>query len=436
MIKFKNNPTKNKVIKSKFGMRIHPVTKKPTMHNGIDLAPLRNKVDGDSLYAVADGIVVINKVNNGGVTQGYGYYIVIQHNEFATLYGHMMKLSPLKIGTKVKAGDIIGQMGTTGRSTGTHLHFGVSSGDYLEAIAKGSTAVKWVDPNLYLIDGPESKESTISASDIKGKNMKTLKQGDIGEQVKILQALLNIKADGSFGSGTKTALMAYQKLKGFTADGICGNTTWSSFYYVPTMNPLIYVQKIPFDKIADIDVLLHDKDKTYSVQKFAKEYGANICINGAMFDIRTYQNVTDLIIDGVVNNGGNYSNKGLAFFNNGVYASTTSDSKGKPVDFIGGAPILIQNGVKNVDLKGLTTSYYNSVTQRIAIGCDDKNLYILTTGQSNKCNLEAFVSEGLFQKIRTLINLDGGGSTAQCINGQIVFTANRNIPSAVAIKLI
>lgn len=429
MIRFNNNPTKNKVVVSKFGMRTHPVTKKPAMHNGIDLAPIKNKVDGDPLYAVADGIVVVNKINAGGIKKGYGNYIVIQHDGFATLYGHMMSLSPLKVGTKVTSGTIIGQMGTTGRSTGTHLHFGLVEGDYVKQLSTPN--INWVNPELYLIG-----DSKTNANDnIEGKNMKTLKYGSTGEQVKILQALLNVKADGSFGNATKTALITYQKSKGLGADGICGNATWKSFYYVPTANPMIYVQKIPFDKISDIDVLLHDKDKTYSVSKFSKEYGANICINGAMFDMNTYQNVTDLVIDGVVNNGGNYSNKGLAFENNKVYASTTADCKGKPVDFIGGAPILIQNSVKNVDMKGLTQAYYTSITQRIAIGCDDNNFYILTTGRANKCNLEAILSEGLFQKIKTLINLDGGGSTAECINNQTVFTGNRNIPSAVVIKL-
>lgn len=429
MIKFKNNPTKNRVVVSKFGNRVHPVTKKLAMHNGVDLAPLKNKVDGDSLYAVADGIVVINKINSGGIKKGYGNYIVIQHEGFATLYGHMMSLSPLKVGVKVTTGMVVGQMGTTGRSTGTHLHFGVVEGDYLKQLL--SPSINWVDPELYLLDN--SKPNVTNK--IEGKNMKTLKYGSTGEQVKILQALLNIKADGSFGNATKDALIAYQKSKGLGADGICGNSTWTSFYYVPTASPLIYVQKIPFSKIADIDVLLHDKDKTYSVAKFAKEYGANICINGAMFDMNTYQNVTDLVIDGVVNNGGNYSNKGIAFENNKAYASTTADCKGRPVDFIGGAPILIQNYVKNIDMKGLTQAYYTSITQRIAVGVDDNNFYILTTGRTNKCNLEAILSEGLFQKIKTLINLDGGGSTAECINGQTVFTGNRNIPSAVVIKL-
>jgi murein DD-endopeptidase MepM/ murein hydrolase activator NlpD len=151
MIKFKNNPTKNKIIKSPFGNRIHPVTKKLAMHNGIDLAPLKNKVDGDPLYAVADGIVVINKINAGGIDKGYGNYIVIQHDGFATLYGHMMKLSPLKVGTKITAGTVVGQMGTTGRSTGTHLHFGVSLGDYIKSSIKGK--IDWVDPELYLTNG-------------------------------------------------------------------------------------------------------------------------------------------------------------------------------------------------------------------------------------------------------------------------------------------
>lgn len=83
-------------------------------HSGIDIAL---KV-GDSIYAAFDGVVRLAKYNGG-----YGNCIVIRHhNNLETLYGHLSKIS-VKIGQEVKAGDVIGLGGNTGRSTGPHLHF-------------------------------------------------------------------------------------------------------------------------------------------------------------------------------------------------------------------------------------------------------------------------------------------------------------------------
>ena len=98
-------------------------------HDGIDIGALIPGVEGDKLYAVADGLVIISKVNGGGVTKGYGYYIVIQHDGFSTLYGHLQELI-LNVGQTVRAGEIIGKMGNTGTSTGAHLHFRLSEGNY------------------------------------------------------------------------------------------------------------------------------------------------------------------------------------------------------------------------------------------------------------------------------------------------------------------
>lgn len=129
LIKFEKWPCKSKVITSKFGPRWG------TVHPGIDIAPIEPSVDGDELFAPADGMVVVSKINGGGLSSGYGYYSVIQHNGFCTLYGHQRSLL-LKVGQTVKAGQVIGYMGHTGNcissigGTGTHLHFGLYEGDY------------------------------------------------------------------------------------------------------------------------------------------------------------------------------------------------------------------------------------------------------------------------------------------------------------------
>ena len=93
---------------------------RPT-HNGIDIAS--SGIYGKPIIAVADGTVLL-AANNGN---GYGLYVMINHgsyngNSYTTLYGHMSKMA-VSSGQTVKAGQVIGYVGSTGRSTGPHLHY-------------------------------------------------------------------------------------------------------------------------------------------------------------------------------------------------------------------------------------------------------------------------------------------------------------------------
>ncbi|WP_313342477.1 M23 family metallopeptidase [Sedimentibacter sp.] len=126
MIKFKYNPTKNQRTTSEFGKRDFAGLQ---FHSGIDFGAITPGVEGDELYAVADGIVKVSKADSGNKNIGYGYYIVIEHEGYCTLYAHLQKLE-LKVGDKVKAGQIIGHMGNTGESTAAHLHFEVRNCTY------------------------------------------------------------------------------------------------------------------------------------------------------------------------------------------------------------------------------------------------------------------------------------------------------------------
>jgi len=104
-------PTTNTRITSKFGPR------RRRMHNGLDV-----KVQvGDTIVAAFDGKV--RMVRNQGRRTGYGLYVVIRHdNGLETVYGHLSK-QLVQEDQYVKAGDVIGLGGNTGRSTGSHLHF-------------------------------------------------------------------------------------------------------------------------------------------------------------------------------------------------------------------------------------------------------------------------------------------------------------------------
>ena len=109
---------KNARISSKFGYRIHPILKRRLLHTGMDYAAPR----GTPIHAAADGVVEF--VGRNG---GYGKHIRLRHSKtMKTSYSHMHKFKKgLKRGSRVKAGDIIGYVGSTGRSTGPHLHFEV-----------------------------------------------------------------------------------------------------------------------------------------------------------------------------------------------------------------------------------------------------------------------------------------------------------------------
>lgn len=99
--------------------RTNPITKRREFHNGVDIAAPK----GTNIYAAADGTVV--KCEWYG---GYGNCVIINHGGgVMTLYGHCNSLN-VKNGQSVKAGDVIAYVGTTGQSTGYHLHFTVYEG--------------------------------------------------------------------------------------------------------------------------------------------------------------------------------------------------------------------------------------------------------------------------------------------------------------------
>ena len=101
-------------------------------HNGLDIGPQKTGVDGDPVIAVGNGTVSYvygNGVRGGGAAQGNCIAIKMDKNEkHHFVYMHLCKAPTLKVGDKVKAGDTVGYMGTTGNSTGTHLHIGLHIG--------------------------------------------------------------------------------------------------------------------------------------------------------------------------------------------------------------------------------------------------------------------------------------------------------------------
>lgn len=105
-----------KTVASGYGRRIDPIYHVPTFHSGMDFsAPT-----GTDVYATGEGRVTL-----AGWKQGYGNCIIIDHGyNYVTLYGHLSKIN-VRSGQKVVRGDIIGEIGSTGKSTGPHLHYEV-----------------------------------------------------------------------------------------------------------------------------------------------------------------------------------------------------------------------------------------------------------------------------------------------------------------------
>jgi murein DD-endopeptidase MepM/ murein hydrolase activator NlpD len=109
-------PSTYKRLSSPFGYRVHPITGNVKLHSGLDISAAQ----GTNAYATADGVVTLSRYNGG-----YGNEVMIKHAfGFETLYGHL-EVRLASVGQYIKRGTVIGLVGSTGFSTGPHLHYEV-----------------------------------------------------------------------------------------------------------------------------------------------------------------------------------------------------------------------------------------------------------------------------------------------------------------------
>lgn len=217
-------PTRTDARKtSPYGYRVHPITGKRTFHDGLDLAPKRPGTTGVPIYALRDGVVRLTRYH-----RILGYYVTIQHTEECrtSQYQHLAKYT-VKEGQRVKAGDQIGIMGTTGSSTGIHLHLTIGKTFPIKRGANGNT----IDPEQYFkqslvnltVDGSWGGQTTRALQSVLGtpvdgvisnqvknrvtENIHSVTYGKGGSLlIKKMQQVLKVRIDGYIGEETTKAL--------------------------------------------------------------------------------------------------------------------------------------------------------------------------------------------------------------------------------------
>lgn len=143
-------------VTSPFGRRVHPITGKVKMHQGIDY----RGATGTPIYVVADGDVIVS-----GYDEFSGNKIAVRHSDNTVSYYMHMSARLVSVGAHVKAHQVIGKVGSTGRSTGSHLHFGFKN-------EKGD----WINPN---------SKTMIATPKLEGQRLARLKKqiAKIREQI-------------------------------------------------------------------------------------------------------------------------------------------------------------------------------------------------------------------------------------------------------------
>lgn len=164
-------------ISSHFGRRRHPIYKDVRIHWGVDYpAPT-----GSAIYAAGDGVVQVAQYRNG-----YGNYVRIRHNsEYSTAYGHMKGYAKgIRPGVRVKQGQLIGYVGSTGRSTGPHLHYEIiRNGQRVNPLTVKATASE----NLSGKNLTNFKSTVAKVKDTRNKILAANKAKDNQTEEKLVQ---------------------------------------------------------------------------------------------------------------------------------------------------------------------------------------------------------------------------------------------------------
>ncbi|ANU28468.1 peptidoglycan-binding protein [Planococcus versutus] len=241
-------------LNSLVGYRVDPKTGKPrVMHRGADYTSHTN----NNIVASAAGKVRF--LDNNPNRTGFGRYLIITHdNGYETLYAHLASIN-VRLNQRVKQGQKIGVKGTTGKSTGVHLHFEMSKGRWNNRYTTNVNPILW-------IDDPE---------------IRTV------QEVLVQLGFYTGDVDGIHGDGSITAVEKFQKAKGFSAvDGIPGRGTMS----------VIHKEK---DRIIKEEI-----ERVKVIQSKLVKAGYKLKVDGLKGKattnaIKTVQRATGLKVDGI-----------------------------------------------------------------------------------------------------------------------------------------
>ena len=224
-----SNPAPGRPVTSPYGPRRHPISGQlGKMHRGIDY--------GGTFDVLSAGDGVVHKVSyNGNKRTGGGHVVIIKHaTDCFTVYYHGAYKSPLKVGQRVSVGDVIYRSGSTGASTGPHLHFEVRTG----RLGQWGTDT---DPGPYFSanSAPTASNNTVKVTGrLNNETWKAWQEvlrdhgyngvidGKPGPMTyRAIQRSVGAKEDGIMGTATRRAI---QKRLGVKEDGNWGPTTISA----------------------------------------------------------------------------------------------------------------------------------------------------------------------------------------------------------------
>jgi murein DD-endopeptidase MepM/ murein hydrolase activator NlpD len=246
-------PGKAWKVTSKYGWRIHPKTGAKKHHNGVDISQ-----GGAVTYleAWADGKVVAVSENTDKASAGNKIIVqsVVMGKKVTWTYFHMVHKSiVVKKGQNIKAGQVVGKMGSTGFSTGKHLHWEIWSGHRTAQPNINSGGKGFYDPLKFAAaaiaaekvnieaalatpaDAPATPMPAHSVVDVAPATavkpvveaFKPIKVGSKGANVKTIQRAVGAGADGVFGPMTEKAVKVWQKKVGLPITGIIDSVAWS-----------------------------------------------------------------------------------------------------------------------------------------------------------------------------------------------------------------
>lgn len=266
-----------------------------------------------------------------------------------------------------------------------------------------------------------------------------MKYGSRGEDVKKLQKLLYITADGIFGNGTRNAVLKFQKDNGLVVDGIVGPKTWGAFnrpYVIIRPNNYTTIVKIKKSTIKKADVILA-KQPVEHMENIYKRYKPAILINAGLFDMKTGATASRL-----VDEGKSWASSDITWY--GMYIKGDAEIGfgdyryvGNVRDFLGASPSLVKQCKVVIDnpLRSIMAGY----NPRSAVGMNDEYFFIVAI-DGRRSFLPGMTGNQLANFMfnigcKEAMNLDGGHSTRLLVNGKVINNPSglRAVDTALAI---